>query len=499
LPCGPAGDLLDDLSRLPPTADEKTAQQRKDLTDKFRERMKDKPPGLVAWAVIDAAANDLNLRPETLALLDRHLSDLVPPPVYAETVFLRRLADLRKIPARQRDWPFNAAAHALRAACAAERAVSSDPRGLDRVQKQLREATAKRREAEAILFGTSAQTDPAVKLLEEAQDGYRRAEEYAKALVDAWDTYEQALALLPGTAPLVTDAEGERAWLEAVRGVHRLEPLLIADPGPARDQLPSLARQLRELARQLRARTGKLSRPFAEANARSLAERSDRADARPSMVREIDRLLQAPCLRADDRERLWVAGRRLARRLHQKTVELDRRDDEGRCTEPPPSGGGADGSASERQRSERQRAMCRARLSIELATLAGLPRADEADLRGELDRASKGTDHATWDSLAPRLHQAWYQQLPRQAPLLKGGRADKKALRAADRLSRLLYPSDAGGRSTDPTLRLRQQESGDFRDWLARYYDAESQAVSECGGRPDFYLEAARKCRRGLR
>jgi hypothetical protein len=194
-------------------------------------------------------------------------------------------------------------------------------------------------------------------------------------------------------------------------------------------------------------------------------------------------------LSGPDRENLWQARRNLARKLHEETVQLDRRDD----ASPRPDMVPAMVYSTQAIRSEYQQGVHRARLALILLNLGEMG-ASGAKLESSLEQL-KGpkVDSTALAAIGKGIRHIWAEEIPEELRRRLG----KKEILAADRLSRILYPLDPGGKedpagaALSPTLALRREEAVLLWRWLADFYRQEGRFAGEAGTSGDFYFKAA--------
>src|SRR5262249_40221458 len=144
---------------------------------------------------------------------------------------------------------------------------------------------------------------------------------------------------------------------------------------------------------------------------------------------DIDLLLESTWPSASARQQLWDQRRRLARDLWSETRNQDEADNRNPGRSPRESARPSDDEAVAR---ELQRGQRGAQLALGLLELGGLP--GVKTLKKELGDPQAPALHR----LGTRLRQAWEKDIPTQLQeLLKRG-----DYRAADRLSRIIHPSD---------------------------------------------------------
>jgi hypothetical protein len=420
--------LLKGLGAVPAKpSDERVKKDRAALKQAFTEKTKGIPSTDVAWALFEALADELNPRPDKIEFIHDELLPGLEPPLgrFAETRYLRRLLDLNEaLTTRKKDvqWPLAAVRHALQAARHAAVLSPPDPRTAPWVQDLLTLAEGQRAEGERGLFAAAsdAETAQAAAALRKANRTYELAGRASANLLSAHRTLGEARAFLRGYAPYLTSAAAvpqreADGWAEAVRLARGLGDLLQPPSGkePVTDSvLERLGENVRGRSDPLREFLSRQGQPFEAGALEKKIRASEPPGAGPAAAQEIDRLLHTPLPRAAQRAALWAAGRRLARHLHEETLQQDQRDDQ----QGKPAAGLADwgGQLPQARRLEYQRARLRARVAIELARLGGAPQEALTEPEGELSRAAGGEDPAAWSALARTLFRM--EEAKRQKP-----------------------------------------------------------------------------------
>jgi hypothetical protein len=452
-------DLLGRLGNLP--SEEKARDERqKAALEEFRGKSKGKPAPEAAWALFNGLARESTVGWSKLAAVNELLQELKPTPRYVETELVRELAGYPKDRMPEARTAVEAVFRAaVRAAGFGEIAANGDSRTFAGERKTLQSIAANRRQGRSLL--SQAFREDRTSLLKPAEEAFKQAvadaqrvERSENDLSDAYASHDRALTLLTASVPYFAGLPDELPlddeWLAVLKRTADLRTYLTQSP-PATDRLS-------DPTHRLQAALAELEKLF---DATVIAERINKAqqpDSGPRELRQIDLLLLTTLLKADDRKNLWVARRDLARRL------LDAAD----VRRAPVSV----------EDQESKRAGRRADLSSGLLSLV-LPEAKVPRFQPSKPEES-----------ARELCQAWTKTLPE---LLKQER-EKKALLAADALSRILLPTDGARQGDGPdeaTLQLRRQEVQAHWSWLADTYQAEAQVTDWRGDNLSIFQTAA--------
>src|SRR5262249_47960371 len=145
-----------------------------------------------------------------------------------------------------------------------------------------------------------------------------------------------------------------------------------APTGPA--VLRDRVNDVEQRARVLRGYLDSLLRPFA-ADLPALIDKARRADALPALWPDIEAAFAVPFLDGKLRGDLWSPSRLLARRLHEKTRNLDRDESSrARQTDQP-----SDADSARATAQEARRAAWRAEVAVDLFRLGGLNGLDKLE------------------------------------------------------------------------------------------------------------------------
>jgi hypothetical protein len=195
----------------------------------------------------------------------------------------------------------------------------------------------------------------------------------------------------------------------------------------------------------------------------------------------MDAILATPWPTAAERATLLKNRRLFALKLHDKTRELDKADNEAqRLTRVPEDLPGQETATTAGQRATR------ARLATALLRLAGLPKKDVEilDKAGNKGAAAKPGAKA-WNEFTADLARAWKR-------LQDEARAEDQLPQAA-RLSRVLHPANPfrKGALTNATMAIRRQEAAVYWGWLAGRARKQSQALADVPNYQELFRKMA--------
>ena len=420
----------------------------------------------LAWAVLDAAARppngDLPDLPDRLRLL-APLIERRPRPLKESYVEMLLLADLagRGGGANPSAWSAATLQQAVEVLRVAERA-DGRPDSFPWVHDLLDRAGQERHVAEILLRSPGFAAEGEVRTsLDRAGRLYEELEAAQRTIAETRRRLDRALAILP---PYLAYREASRgpagtsdAWSEAVDEARRGLTLLEQPP----EGLAGRVGDLQQVGARLAELLDALMRPFGKEAVDDLVKRAQRTSD-PEAYVEIDAVLKAPFVAAEDRARLWAAARGLGRRLHEGP---DRPLDEG-----------TDEAAAGVDR----RVADRARWSLELLALGGIEGDELA--RPYADYESK-PGPATEAALVRAIQEAWIARLPERLDqaFSTDGPGRLPALRAADRLGRVVPPAQRSkvldSPETNPTVRSAAAEAVELWGWLARRYRYEARVL----------------------
>lgn len=472
---------------------EEADKARGDLAEKFYADFKGSPFEL-AHAIFEAAADDPVPQPARVQLLAGLLQRKQPDPLYVETLFLQRLADLASQDRGTGSfWPRDqdTVRDAFRAVRDGERVAACDPRGAGRqeprllpwIRPALDAAAQKRHDAEVLLFSPGfAPPGRAGELFREAVADYRTIHDTQVIFEDAYRARDDAFARLPGFASYLLaspdlDARDLNDWKEAVDLARELHALLQADPnttsGRAVHEVRQKADAVRDQLRLLARATADLGPQLEQ------VRKSEAAD--PVLHTRLSTLLALPWLRAKERKDLHDTRQALALRLLRKTRESEER------TAPP-------GDLDTRREAEREqaRAARRAEIGLTLLRLGGIQ--DLAKLEADVGQARTDPARAT-----PALGQALRSALAEQ---VRKHLQDGSDPAAQERVARVFVaPHEIGlfrDGAANPSARLRRDQARVLGTWLGERFAYARQDLRELGDdrgglAPEFYAVAARE------
>jgi hypothetical protein len=391
------------------------------------EPFKAKPHPLVAAAAFLVLAEDPAPSATRVKGLNQLLSLQSPLPKFAETVLIRRLANLATTPGFA--WSAERAALALQTARAFEDAAAQ-PGVHTLARLAIDTAYGLRADAEAVLFS------PGYAPVEEASRRLRLAEAAARKLRDAADqflaakvTWESAVETLAAATPLVNArtvdlAAGERL-APAVRRLGELlapprqeftvrqvgaflVPVLTPDSYGV-DTFASLASELERETGSVRAALGEFTRPLQAAALAKLRTQAETNDAGPPVVKELDSLLASPLLAVSDRASLWNLRAGITRRLATDAYRKDTTEREAirkELARPPVANPREVGTtpAAESEAVTRQ-----TKWTLALLRAGGLDEVAITALEAEFTKLASNPV-----ALADRLRRLWMEEIPLQ-------------------------------------------------------------------------------------
>src|SRR5262249_11302847 len=121
------------------------------------------------------------------------------------------------------------------------------------------------------------------------------------------------------------DPQDEAPWREAVMRAGRMLDLIGKGPDDVKIQLDTF----QEEADKLRSLLTRLLRPFAKDALEALVKESDQSDGDVELYRKITAVLNTAFPKAPQRAALWEAALQQDKKLHEKTVKDDQRDNLG--------------------------------------------------------------------------------------------------------------------------------------------------------------------------
>lgn len=484
--------LLSKLDSQALAPDPKQAEAaRVQATAEFEKTAKTAPALDVALAVFAAALDDTECPPPRIRLLDDLLRQHHGHARWMETFTLRCLAGLtEQVPPGE--WP-GGSAHQLLTVVAQQAQALDCAESLPWIRDRLGAASQLRHDGERLLFSPGyAPNDEVARLLTQAAVGYEGVLACQEALRDAHDTFDTAMAWLPAYVPYLEYGDGEEMiWPATVDATSALGDLLTSSSdvpverdmdGSPSDQKQHEAEhrieQIRQKTAEVRSGLAVLHEPFGRQAVDRLLERCGCENASPEVREEVNAILATPLLAAADRVKLCNAGRDLARRLHQKTIQLDRQENLQKAITPLVEGldaERAEQTESPRTRRRAQTSMALLRLgTIDTERLAACVQTPVEKQPAAARRGDRGSD------LAAALSRAWGKELP-DAILLA------TELQQQDRLGRVFPPPEPmnllDDPATNPSVRLRRKRNQALWAWLADRYRYEARD----GANPGFY------------
>ena len=355
------------------------------------------------------------------------------------------------------------------------------PRVLPWIQKRLSDADATRQQALALVLRTKAGGEGTVedghaaaivKSTKEALDGYQKITPSLKAIADAYRADDEVIAILPQVMSYYEEHrenldDPNSRWYQATSGWLQLHRALAWVPS-SKNRQPT-PDELTKIVQDIRLRD--LLQPFDKTSFAALLARADSSTA--TDYRQLQWMLASPRWTADQRAKLWEATRRLGRKFSKDVTEAESES----------RGSGRTDARGEPSLEERNRAIRRGRLNLDLLKLSGYYEERKQDLQeieNEYSQAfSQREQSAEYvDTLGEKLRVVLGRALPEAfGKKLKDGTSDQ-----ADLLSRALYPLDfrevdAKDRSPYPALKLREAEIVEYWRAVAKRCDSEAAAL----------------------
>ncbi len=501
-----------------PTAKAQAARLK--LATGLRKKLGGKSAYDLAIALFDALAAQDVPDPNTIRLVDAMLRPEQPEPLFVETHFLRRMANLAgEIPPGQ--WPANLVRQAFQVVLKGEQAVRY-PRPL-RAMQSLLDPVAQNGHNGLLLLHSYGYSSPqsAETYLDGAAAGYDEALALQDLLLKAYAARDRAFWFLPNYSPLLkVDSRFSGMWRKASHDAaelaESLEPTAVTTTQAKPDSTTWLE-DLRQSTLRVEHSLSALQQSFSKANVDRLIHESEQVEVSAALLAEIHSLLATPLPAAAQREALWNVRQKVSRALASRTLALDVAED----TDP-----GFQFTPMLDPGSESHEASLvsqRARWSIDLLHLGGwdgnglasLERLYDAAfpenkitgaqgittshaLRGK--RAATAGKHAATASavptnltpevaetqLAQQLAEIWNQSLPQAFESLED-------VRAAARLSQV-FPAWLSSDALDdpvknPVVREYVAQCRARWTWLAEQY----RYAARDGSGTTFYAEASRR------
>jgi hypothetical protein len=400
-----------DAQARQPKAEEAVKAKLKTALDEFLKPFEGKSFQLAHLAFENLLAED-NPRPERVLFYHSLVETIQPPPPFAETRFLQRLAGLAGS-ADPKDWPRNAVKDALRVVSVMEQVAAADPlRALPWVYRFRMVADRKRDEAERLLLAGDPKSWAAAEqrlpgVVSDAEQILR----FLDILSQAYRQRDKARVLLPSYLPYLEladfQARYESVWMNACSTLRGLEEALVVPTGwaslPIDEHHKQLAGHVKHVKGQsdaLQDNLQTLGLPFREEQLKRTLEET--RNGGPAGWLLLSTLLDGPWLWAGDRPVVWKAARDISWLLHKRTVDLDRESESERRSQAAP----VPFSAEKAIQQEREQALRRARWSIALLQLEGRPGVGK--LEDLVQQVRKGMDkRPAWHALSRGLLEAW--------------------------------------------------------------------------------------------
>jgi hypothetical protein len=483
-------EVLAKNADLPKDKPQEAAAARDKLIQEFLDKNKGKQFD-VACAVFDQAAaessNQSVDKTDKIRFLSLILQKQDSQPRYVETLllagYLPNWSDTALSPALAR--------RAIEVVQKGETALSR-PRLFPWTRSLLEAAAQDRHTADVFLAAPGCVSASEIeKQLNKAVEELNVILTFQDALLRAQRSLDEALIRLPAYLPyLEAPGRSDDAWRAAAQGAKDLHDALSEYPKQklSADDLRKKIGAIGQKAESLRSQLDDLRRPFESEtvqekckNVQEIIKLGGQADANISLCLDIQSMLATPILNGSDRVKLWRAGRALSGKLNQETLKLDQDEDQAHQTTKALSDFEADQERAER--AERDRSARRAYWALALLKLSGLGAAESQTLQDSLNQAAAKSDLAAWDALAAAFRKAWVDDVPRKL--------QEASLEAKDRLNVPYPPFDSNVDDPNPNAVL-QKQTVDLKQWLARWYQYESQDVPSASG---FFGNALREYR----
>lgn len=485
---------------------EDAAKAKQKLLQDFQTKHKAKSYFDIAYAVFETLADETEPTAEVVLALDGLLLQRQTAPIYIETYFVRQLATLAA-DGGEAAWPRRTVRQALDVVRKGEQAVLAGD-VFPWIRGPLDAAARKRYDAEVMLFSRGyAPVDSANQLYHEAREGFDLVLNYEETLRAAIRTREEAFDFLPfygrflernpANAALYKETAAAAAELDRV-----LAPPPAGDPPLMDTALFERIKTIGLKADAVRSRLDDLRWPFGADRVAALVAQSKLPEATPAVAAAIHSVLATPFLHADDRITLWKAGHELARKLHDKTRELDIDDDDrGVRTARQPE---YDLERARFEANQRSLALLRAEASIDLLKMGGMPaETTVTPLMRALRAAREAARHPNpkepaeegmskipaMQNLGNLIRNAWALQLPAQLQ-------QTSVLTDRARLARIVPPLDTvpslDDLRTNPAVRIRAAAARQQWAWLLGFYRYQSRDLDGSAFYADIAVEYQR-------
>jgi hypothetical protein len=348
---------------------------------------------------------------------------------FDETVLLERLGSVRDEDLPAADWRAAPFGRLIKVVALEEKAIAGNPIAVAAFQDELDKLSTRRRQVEVELVRRN--WEAANRELEEIGEGFQSIVAQVQSTGAAVRDLEEVTVFLPACTPYVAarrDPALDDAWDAAVRSSAALFETLGTTGLPPREKVGEQLAVLRDALDILRG-------PFAAARVKELAIRVEEEQARPQDLLEIERLLDSPLPDGASRVQLAALVSKLAERLYRTM----------------------DGKTEHRVAAVTD-AAGRPDFAAQLRRLAGI----DSGVRDHKDRAKPSRVEPEQASESP----------PRQA-------ADSPLRAARSGIATQPFNDATEDRHAEPTARLWAEHARLRKAWLARRYEAESEAFAE--------------------
>ncbi len=446
-------DLEGKTQSLP---EDKAEVMRRSLIKGFFDKAKKISSDAIASAVIDQLEGSRALSPGHIELLDELLRQRQPRPLYVETLFLRRLAELGQGHA----WDADQLAVALRAVHAAARAIPAD-RTFAWTQSNLGIAAQHGHNGEYLFFRPGYAPDElAEAYFREAEREYERVTTARDSIRRAYEVLDVAWLRLPTLMDLNTASNlNSKVWFEAIDAAVVLSDTLAlanGDPVHGTGDLSHDVGMIRAHALLLERLLEELRLPVGTEAIGRLAQRAREPDAPAELAPLINVTLRWPGLSAASRQELLAAKRVLDERLHAISHSA-----RGASAEPPNLRVTSEAAFSSPK--ARGEFIARVHCVLALLRLGGLADQIPAKLQSELDEISRNRSTSEFESV-------WQPQLKEIVKArIRNGDAWSRARLGAILPAYQMIPQIDGPAENSYVAVHRAVLRGRFH-WLAEYF-----------------------------
>ena len=444
----------------------------------------------LAHAIAEASKEE-RFDPETVKFLDMLVGNSALGLDVVELRTLRQLALRPASPPRgERDGEAAMRKLVWETVLLAEEANNRPP-SFARVRGLLDEADTLRHDAEVLLLPKALGYASGGQILQAWQrvaDVYVAIDNVQERLRRAGLVLDRARAVLPA---YLSDLEGpgragqEGDWHQVAQAAHRLDRILADSAASSeaepltRQALDQLGTDLAEATQRLETSLAGLLRPFGAERMRDLVRRCELGRPGPESAEEAELVLTTPFPAAEDRARLWKAGRALDHRLG----ELDFR----------PSGSTSDASATPAERGEAVRELTAHRVQrlTALLQLAGPGAAAGRTIEPGTSGLSSDGDSA---AVLAAMARAW-GGLAGATNLFHDRLVDLARQDQEDRPG-WIAPAFALESVSGPARQARDRAERAAREWLGKHYRHESLDLHDLVDTDRFFETAAQECAR---